>query len=439
MPGRRPTARSCAACACCGRAAGRAAAELLLGARTRSASSRASCPRRSRPRPSCSSAWASARSCSAPRSPRSSPSATSPGARWIEWALVLPLAMPGYVFTLFALGPRRARHPLDARRGVHLHARALPVRVPARAGGLPGQSRTLLEAARGLGLSRGAGDRAGGGCRSRGPAILGGVALALMEALADFGTVNLLGVRTFTDAIYRVWFNAFDREAAMQLATLLVSVTLTLLVLERLARGRARYHQLAARGDWCRRSGCAARPRPRRRCWAARARGRRGAGAAGAARRLVGRVDPRRPAARPSSRTAARNSLLLAAMSARARAGRGAAARLRRCAPAARGSAAGGGADGYDRLRPAGLGGGGGGDRAARLGRPPHRRRSLGHRPDLHRNRDRTLLRLPRALPGARLGQRSRRACCASRASSTRRRAGSAPTASTCSRACTCR
>ena len=59
-----------------------------------------------------------------------------------------------------------------------------------------------------------------------------------MEALADFGTVNLLGVRTFTDAIYRVWFNAFDREAAMQFAMLLVSVTLTLLVLERLARGR---------------------------------------------------------------------------------------------------------------------------------------------------------------------------------------------------------
>ena len=81
------------------------------------------------------------------------------------------------------------------------------------------------------------------------PAILGGVALALMETLADFGTVNLLGVRTFTDAIYRVWFNAFDREAAMQFATLLVSVTLMLLLLERLARGRARFHSGASRGD----------------------------------------------------------------------------------------------------------------------------------------------------------------------------------------------
>src|ERR671910_317732 len=98
------------------------------------------------------------------------------------------------------------------------------------------------------GLSRGAAFGRGALPLAR-PAILGGVALALMEALADFGTVNLLGVRTFTDAIYRVWFNAFDREAAMQFAMLLVSITLTLLVLERLARGRARHAQVAARGD----------------------------------------------------------------------------------------------------------------------------------------------------------------------------------------------
>ena len=110
------------------------------------------------------------------------------------------------------------------------------------------QSRTLLEAARGLGLSRRRAILRVGLPLAR-PAILGGVALALMEALADFGTVNLLGVRTFTDAIYRVWFIAFDRDAAMQFAMLLVSVTLTLLVLERLARGRSRHAQLAARGD----------------------------------------------------------------------------------------------------------------------------------------------------------------------------------------------
>ena len=171
-----------------------------------------------------------------------------PGRGWIEWGLVLPLAMPGYVFTLFALG-------LDLP-GIRSTGGAICVftlvlypyvYLLARAAFLA-QSRTLLEAARGRGLSRRRAIARGGLPLAR-PAILGGVALALMEALADFGTVNLLGVRSFTDAIYRVWFGAFDRDAAMQLATLLVSVTLALLVLERLARGRVRHAQLAARGD----------------------------------------------------------------------------------------------------------------------------------------------------------------------------------------------
>ncbi len=171
-----------------------------------------------------------------------------PGRSWIEWALVLPLAMPGYVFTLFALGLEvpGIRSELGA---VCVFTLVLYpyVYLLARAAFLA-QSRTLIEAARGLGLSRGAAVARVAIPLAR-PAILGGVALALMETLADFGTVNLLGVRTFTDAIYRVWFTALDRDAAMQLATLLMSITLTLLLLERLARGRARHHQHAAAGD----------------------------------------------------------------------------------------------------------------------------------------------------------------------------------------------
>jgi iron(III) transport system permease protein len=171
-----------------------------------------------------------------------------PGRSWIEWVLVLPLAVPGYVFTLFALG-LDVPHVRSSLGAVCIFTLVLYpyVYLLARSSFLS-QSRTLLEAARGLGMSRGQAIRRIGLPLAR-PAILGGVALALMEALADFGTVNLLGVRTFTDAIYRVWFNAFDREAAMQFATLLVSVTLLLLLLERLARGRARYHHGASRGD----------------------------------------------------------------------------------------------------------------------------------------------------------------------------------------------
>jgi iron(III) transport system permease protein len=173
-----------------------------------------------------------------------------PGRSWIEWALVLPLAVPGYVFTLFALGALDAWGPLRSAGGaicVFTLVLYPYVYLLARSAFLA-QSRTLVEAARGLGAS---GRRAllRVAVPLARPAIFGGVALALMEALADFGTVNLLGVPTFTDAIYRVWFLGFDREAAMQLGTLLVSITLTLLALERLARGRAAYHQAAATGD----------------------------------------------------------------------------------------------------------------------------------------------------------------------------------------------
>lgn len=169
-----------------------------------------------------------------------------PGRRWIEWALVLPLAMPSYVFTLFCLGlsDDLGWGWLDVRSPVGAIVVFTLVLYPyvyllARSAFLT-QGGELVEAARGLGLSRRRAIARVAVPLAR-PAILGGVALALMEALADFGTVNLLGLQTFTNAIYKVWFGAFDRDAALQLGTLLVSVTLLLLLLERVSRGRARY------------------------------------------------------------------------------------------------------------------------------------------------------------------------------------------------------
>ena len=177
-----------------------------------------------------------------------------PGRRWIEWALVLPLAMPGYVFTLFALGSAgdiglglaTVRSSLGA---IAIFTLVLYpyVYLLARAAFLS-QAGDLLEAARGLGMSRGRALLRVAVPMAR-PAIIGGVALALMETLADFGTVNLLGMQTFTNAIYKVWFGAFDRDAALQLGTMLVTITLLLLALERFTRGRARYGQSGGRGS----------------------------------------------------------------------------------------------------------------------------------------------------------------------------------------------
>ena len=165
-----------------------------------------------------------------------------PGRGWIEWALVLPLAMPGYVFTLFALGTLgRAMPEIRSTPGaIAIFTLVLyPYVYLLARGAFLAQSRNLFEAARSLGLGPVQAVMKVGAPLAR-PAVLAGALLAVMEALADFGTVNLLGVHTFTDAIYRVWFNAFDRQAAMQLGALLASVTLTLLLLERLVRGRAR-------------------------------------------------------------------------------------------------------------------------------------------------------------------------------------------------------
>src|SRR5262245_1284780 len=80
------------------------------------------------------------------------------------------------------------------------------------------------------------------------PSLAAGVALAMMEALADFGTVATFGYRTLTEGIYRVWYGMFDRAAATQLASVLLLFALGVLALERASRGRARFTQGSRRG-----------------------------------------------------------------------------------------------------------------------------------------------------------------------------------------------
>jgi iron(III) transport system permease protein len=190
-----------------------------------------------------------------------------PGRRWLDWALVLPLAMPAYVLVFVLLGQYDADGVLHgALRGLFGEGFQLPeirsaagaisvltlvlypyVYVLGRAAFLS-QSRDTLEAARTLGLSQGAAIRRVALPLAR-PALAAGGALAVMEALADFGAVNLLNYRAMTDAIYRVWYGTFDQAGALQLASVLVSFTFLLVGLERLLRGRARYHGALARGE----------------------------------------------------------------------------------------------------------------------------------------------------------------------------------------------
>ena len=84
------------------------------------------------------------------------------------------------------------------------------------------------------------------------PAIAAGAALALMETLADFGTVAYFGVQTFTTGIFRAWLSMGDAVSAARLALLLLAFGLVVIVAARAARGRARFH--AAGGRTARRS-----------------------------------------------------------------------------------------------------------------------------------------------------------------------------------------
>ena len=69
------------------------------------------------------------------------------------------------------------------------------------------------------------------------PAIAAGVLLAIMETIADYGTVAYFNVRTFSTGIYQAWFNMQDRAAAAQLALCLLAFALMLAGVERLQRG----------------------------------------------------------------------------------------------------------------------------------------------------------------------------------------------------------
>lgn len=189
-----------------------------------------------------------------------------PGRGVLEWALILPLAMPAYVIGFAFIGLFEYAGALQtALRGWVGAGVRLPeirsyagvvvmmtlvfypyVYLLARVA-FREQGAASVETARMLGRSRGAAFLRITVPMAR-PALVAGVALAMMEALADFGTVASFGYRTLTEAIYRVWYGMFDRIAATQLASVLLIFAAGLLLLERRSRGRARFTQGGRRG-----------------------------------------------------------------------------------------------------------------------------------------------------------------------------------------------
>ncbi len=186
-----------------------------------------------------------------------------PGHGIMQWALALPLAVPGYlvafIYTdlLEYAGPvQKALRELFGWQGPRDYyfpeIRSLPgavmvlsltlypyVYLLARVAFMA-QSASLLEAARLLGRKPWPAFFAVA-LPVAWPAVAAGTALALMEVLNDFGVVDFFAVPTFTAGIFDVWLNMNDAAGAAQLALVLLVFTLLLILLERMARRRRRF------------------------------------------------------------------------------------------------------------------------------------------------------------------------------------------------------
>ena len=212
---------------------------------------------------------------------------TFPGSRVLGWLLVLPLAMPGYILGFVTLsvfgftGPIQgalrdvfgADVPVPELRSVGGVAIVFTlmlypyVYLLARAA-LREQASSAYEVARAFGHRPLAAARRVVLPLAR-PSLAAGLTLVMMETLTDFATVQYFNVRTLTVGVYDVWKGMFDREAAGELAALVLLLAIGILGLERLLRGRRRYDQpgtptpleptrLAGRAGWAATAVCTA-------------------------------------------------------------------------------------------------------------------------------------------------------------------------------------
>jgi len=180
--------------------------------------------------------------------------------RVFEWALLLPLAMPAYVLAYAATDFLQYSGPLQiglraltgAQGALWPDVRSLwgaavlfvlclyPYVYLLTRAALNERGVKLMEVARMLGAGTGRRIREVALPLAR-PAIAAGVALALMETLADYGVGSYFGLQTFTTGIYKAWLVMNDRDGAAQLASLLLVVVSVLLALERSAQQRMRF------------------------------------------------------------------------------------------------------------------------------------------------------------------------------------------------------
>lgn len=182
-----------------------------------------------------------------------------PGRRWLDWALMLPFAIPAYVLAFVMIGLLDFSGPVQTLLRGWLGSDFRMVSIRSTGGvilvlmmvfypyvyllarsAFMAQGRGLMEAARVLGQSPWQGFTKIALPMAR-PAIGAGAALAIMETLADFGAVSVFNYDTFTTAIYKTWYGFFSLQTATQLASVLLLFVFLALFAERRAQGSRRF------------------------------------------------------------------------------------------------------------------------------------------------------------------------------------------------------
>ena len=168
-----------------------------------------------------------------------------PGRGLAVWLMALPLAIPSYVLAYLYTELSPAFYGM-AGAVVVLTIAGFPYVFLLALASLSSQSRSLDDAARTAGLSSAARFFRVTLPMLR-PALAAATAIVVLHTLADFGAVSLLRVQTFTLAVYQQMTGRFDYHGAAGLSIVLVTLTLTLLVIERFFRRRQRHHARAGR------------------------------------------------------------------------------------------------------------------------------------------------------------------------------------------------
>mgnify|MGYP003715808293 CR=1 FL=1 len=187
-----------------------------------------------------------------------------PGRSILQWGLMLPLAIPPYILAFVLLGFTDFGGPLQQFLfSIGLGIEWLPdMRNPLGVGlvftlslypyvyllmrsALQRKGRSSYESARTLGYSKAAAFWRLVIPLTR-PAWVAGLALVLMETLADFGAVSIFNYNTFTTAVYKSWYGFYSHGTAAQLACLLLLFVSMAVIAEKWGRGKGRYEQSGA-------------------------------------------------------------------------------------------------------------------------------------------------------------------------------------------------